>query len=165
MTNNLEPGNADTGMIVQMMKMLYLSLKQKQLMDELAKLAGIAATATASGGKFDKKLAGEKPPQHKGKYRKFLPVVEGTGIGSQEREQTEKNIEQDHLQEFSISHDILNVEKAVTMHNVKREKKRRSEKGKASATDKNLKKLRKREISRKARQKENKLFRFFKRVL
>ncbi|KAG4395469.1 hypothetical protein GLYMA_20G228801v4 [Glycine max] len=127
MTNNLEPGNADTGMIVQMMKMLYLSLKQKQLM--------------------------------------FLPVVEGTGIGSQEREQTEKNIEQDHLQEFSISHDILNVEKAVTMHNVKREKKRRSEKGKASATDKNLKKLRKREISRKARQKENKLFRFFKRVL
>lgn len=40
--------------------------------DELGNVAGIAATSTASGGKFDKKLAGEKPPQHKGKYRKVV---------------------------------------------------------------------------------------------
>lgn len=39
---------------------------------ELGNVAGIAATATASGGKFDKKLQGEKPAQHKGKYRKVV---------------------------------------------------------------------------------------------
>ncbi|RDX79648.1 Ribosome biogenesis regulatory protein-like protein [Mucuna pruriens] len=104
--------------------------------DELGNVAGIAATATASGGKFDKKLAGEKPAQHKGKYRKFLPVVEGTGIGSQEREQTEKILNKIMSKN---SHAILNVEKAVTMHTVKKEKKRKSERGKASATDKKLK--------------------------
>ena len=32
MMNSLEPGNADMGMIVQMMKMLFLSLRQNQLM-------------------------------------------------------------------------------------------------------------------------------------
>ncbi|GKC82748.1 ribosome biogenesis regulatory protein, partial [Tanacetum coccineum] len=32
--------------------------------DELQNVAGMAATSTASGGKFDKKLAGEKPPKH-----------------------------------------------------------------------------------------------------
>lgn len=45
---------------------------KKVTKDELGNVAGIAATATASGGKFDKKLAGEKPPQHKGKYRKVV---------------------------------------------------------------------------------------------
>lgn len=38
--------------------------------DELGSVAGIAATATASGGKFDKKLQGEKKPKHEHKYRK-----------------------------------------------------------------------------------------------
>lgn len=38
--------------------------------DELQNVAGMAATSTASGGKFDKKLAGEKPPKHDKKYRK-----------------------------------------------------------------------------------------------
>lgn len=38
--------------------------------DELGNVAGLAATATASGGKFDKKLPGEKPAKHEGKYRK-----------------------------------------------------------------------------------------------
>lgn len=37
---------------------------------ELENVAGMAATSTASGGKFDKKLAGEKPPKHPGKFRK-----------------------------------------------------------------------------------------------
>ncbi|KAK7388614.1 hypothetical protein VNO78_23436 [Psophocarpus tetragonolobus] len=109
---------------------------KKVTKDELGNVAGIAATATASGGKFDKKLAGEKPQQHQGKYRKFLPVVEGSGIGSQEREQTEKILNKIISKN---SHDILNVEKAVRMHNVKKEKKRRSEKGKASPTDRKLK--------------------------
>ncbi|XP_027332527.1 ribosome biogenesis regulatory protein homolog isoform X2 [Abrus precatorius] len=109
---------------------------KKVTKNELGNVAGIAATATASGGKFDKKLPGEKPAQHKGKYRKFLPVVEGTGMGSQEREQTEKILNKIISKN---SHDILNVEKAVTVHNVKKEKKRRSEKGKSSATDSKLK--------------------------
>lgn len=38
--------------------------------DELQNVAGMAASATASGGKFDKKLPGEKPPKHDKKYRK-----------------------------------------------------------------------------------------------
>lgn len=37
---------------------------------ELENVAGMAAAATASGGKFDKKLPGEKPAKHPGKYRK-----------------------------------------------------------------------------------------------
>ncbi|GJT03811.1 reverse transcriptase domain, reverse transcriptase zinc-binding domain protein [Tanacetum coccineum] len=32
--------------------------------DELQNVAGMAATSTNSGGKFEKKLAGEKPPKH-----------------------------------------------------------------------------------------------------
>lgn len=48
---------------------------KKATKDELGNVAGIAATATASGGKFDKKLAGEKPPQHKGKYRKVGTIL------------------------------------------------------------------------------------------
>ncbi|KAK7388704.1 hypothetical protein VNO78_23531 [Psophocarpus tetragonolobus] len=81
---------------------------KKVTKDKLGNVAGIAATATASGGKFDKKLAGEKPQQHQGKYRKFLPVVEGTGIRSQEREQTEKILNKIISKN---SHDILNIEK------------------------------------------------------
>ncbi|KAG7022063.1 Ribosome biogenesis regulatory protein-like protein, partial [Cucurbita argyrosperma subsp. argyrosperma] len=76
--------------------------------DELGNVAGMAATSTASGGKFDKKLAGEKPAKHQGKYRKFLPVVEGTGIGSQEREQTEKVL---NRLISKNSHEILNINK------------------------------------------------------
>ncbi|KAK7292064.1 hypothetical protein RIF29_07727 [Crotalaria pallida] len=104
--------------------------------DELGNVAGMAATSTASGGKFDRKLAGEKPAQHKGKYRKFLPVVEGTGIGSLEKEQTEKVLNKIMSKN---SHDILNVSKAVTMTNVKREKKRKNDKRSTSATDSKLK--------------------------
>lgn len=37
---------------------------------ELGDVAGIAATSTASGGKFDKKVPGEKAPKHQGKHRK-----------------------------------------------------------------------------------------------
>ena len=109
---------------------------KKVTKDELGNIAGTVATSTASGGKFDKRLAGEKPAQHKGKYRKFLPVVEGKGIGSQEKEQTEKILNKIMSKH---SHDILNVDKAVSMHTVKKEKKRRFEKAKASATDSKLK--------------------------
>lgn len=44
--------------------------------DELQNFAGMASTATASGGKFDKKLPGEKPPKHEKKYRKVCAVHE-----------------------------------------------------------------------------------------
>ncbi|KAK9208316.1 hypothetical protein WN944_000670 [Citrus x changshan-huyou] len=89
---------------------------------ELGDVAGIAATSTASGGKFDKKVPGEKAPKHQGKHRKFLPVVEGSGIGSREKEQTDKVLNKLFSKH---SHEILNVEKAVTAYNVKREKKQR----------------------------------------
>lgn len=104
--------------------------------DELGNVAGMAANATASGGKFDKKLPGEKPPKHDKKYRKFLPVAEGSGMGSLERQQTEKV-----LNKFMSknSHEILNVQKAVNMYNVKKDKKGRSQGGKSSSTDNKLK--------------------------
>ncbi|XP_022987784.1 ribosome biogenesis regulatory protein homolog [Cucurbita maxima] len=99
--------------------------------DELGNVAGMAATATASGGKFDKKLPGEKPPKHEGKYRKFLPVVEGTGVGSREREQTEKVL---NRLISKNSHEILNINKAVNMYNVKREKRRKHDDRKPSSS-------------------------------
>ncbi|KAK9101970.1 hypothetical protein Sjap_019224 [Stephania japonica] len=106
--------------------------------DELENIAGMAATATASGGKFDKKLPGEKPAKHPGKYRKFLPVAEGKGMGSQEQQQTEKVL---NKLMSKHSHEILNVGKAVTMFNVKKEKKRRNNnmKEKSSSTSSKFK--------------------------
>ncbi|KAK4344213.1 hypothetical protein RND71_037307 [Anisodus tanguticus] len=104
--------------------------------DELGNVAGMAANATASGGKFDKKLPGEKPPKHDKKYRKFLPVAEGSGMGSLEKQQTEKVLNK--LMAKS-SHEILNVQKAVNMYNVKKDKKGRIQGGKggrSSTTDK-----------------------------
>jgi len=43
--------------------------------DELGNVAGLAATATASGGKFDKKLPGEKKPKHEQKHRKVSGAI------------------------------------------------------------------------------------------
>ncbi|KAM7509397.1 hypothetical protein LguiA_019850 [Lonicera macranthoides] len=111
--------------------------------DELQNVAGMAATATASGGKFDKKLAGEKLPKHDKKYRKFLPVVGRSGVVSLERQQTEKVL---NKLISKNSHEILNVDKAVNMYNVKKDKKRGSQRGGAgkklfssSSTSSNLK--------------------------
>ncbi|KAI5589951.1 hypothetical protein POPTR_005G231000v4 [Populus trichocarpa] len=107
--------------------------KKKFTKDELGNVAGLASTATASGGKFDKKLRGEKPVKNQGKHRKFLPVVEGSGIGSQEKEQTDRVLSK---LISSNSHEILNVDKAVTMYNVNKERKRRNQYGKPSSTRK-----------------------------
>ena len=43
---------------------------QKIGKEALGDVAGLAATSTASGGKFDKKLPGEKPPKKQGKHHK-----------------------------------------------------------------------------------------------
>ncbi|KAL4304082.1 hypothetical protein GQ457_10G003290 [Hibiscus cannabinus] len=112
---------------------------KKVTKDELGNVAGMAATSTASGGKFDRKLPGEKPAKKQGKHRTFLPVVEGSGIGSREKEQTE-NVLNKLISKHS--HEILNVGKAVTMYNVKKEKKarnRRNQEGKSSSTSNKLK--------------------------
>ncbi|XP_051142315.1 ribosome biogenesis regulatory protein homolog [Andrographis paniculata] len=101
--------------------------------DELQNVAGMAATSTASGGKFDKKLPGEKPPKHEKKYRKFLPAVEGSGMGAMERQQTEKVL---NKLISKNSHEILNVEKAVNMYNVKKEKRQRKQGGQSSSSGK-----------------------------
>ncbi|KAI3891113.1 hypothetical protein MKW98_007418 [Papaver atlanticum] len=66
------------------------SVQKKVGKHELESVAGMAATSTANGGKFDKKLPGEKPPKHPGKFQKFLPVAEGKGMGSLEMQQTGK---------------------------------------------------------------------------
>ncbi|KAK6941642.1 Ribosomal biogenesis regulatory protein [Dillenia turbinata] len=86
--------------------------------NELQDIAGKAGTSTASGGKFDKKLPGEKPEKHEGKYRKFLPVVEKRGADSQERKQTER---------------------AVTIINAKKEKKQSKRSERSSSTPSKLK--------------------------
>ncbi|PNY01404.1 ribosome biogenesis regulatory family protein [Trifolium pratense] len=115
------------------------AVQKKVTKDELGNVAGIASTATASGGKFDKKLPGEKPPKHKGKFRKFPPVApaaDGKATGPTEREQAEKILNKILSKN---NHDILNVKKAVTVTNVKKEKNRRSDKSKSSTTNSKLK--------------------------
>ncbi|KAK9284816.1 hypothetical protein L1049_023993 [Liquidambar formosana] len=104
--------------------------------EELGSVAGMAATATASGGKFDKKLPGEKPARREGKFRKFLPVAEGSGMGSQERLQTQEVL---NKLISKNSHEILNINKAVNMYNGKKEKKWRNQQGKSSSTSSKLK--------------------------
>ncbi|XP_052187487.1 ribosome biogenesis regulatory protein homolog [Diospyros lotus] len=104
---------------------------KKATKQELENVAGMAGTSTASGGKFDKKLPGEKPPKHEGKYRKYLPVVEGSGMGSLEKQQTEKVL---NKLISKNSHDILNVEKAVNMYNVKKERRQRNKQGTSSSS-------------------------------
>ncbi|PIN24339.1 Regulator of ribosome synthesis [Handroanthus impetiginosus] len=111
------------------------AIPKKVNKDELENVAGMAATATASGGKFDKKLPGEKPLKHEKKYRKFLPAVEGSGMGALEKQQTEKVL---NKLISKNSHEILNVEKAVNMYNVKKEKKQRRQ-GRQSSTSSKLK--------------------------
>ncbi|KAJ8444627.1 hypothetical protein Cgig2_023690 [Carnegiea gigantea] len=103
---------------------------------ELEEVAGTAATSTASIGKFDKKLPGEKPPKNKGKNRKFLPVAEGRGMGSQEKEQTDKIL---NKLISKHSHETLNVDKAVRKINVQKEKKHKSKQDKSSSTSSKLK--------------------------
>ncbi|KAL7092092.1 hypothetical protein ACP275_12G144300 [Erythranthe tilingii] len=98
------------------------SMPKKISKDELQHVAGMASTATASGGKFDKKLPGEKAPKHEKKYRKFLPAVEGSGMGALEKQQNE-NVLNKLMSKHS--HEILNVQKAVDMYNVKSDKKRK----------------------------------------
>ncbi|KAK6126209.1 hypothetical protein DH2020_040052 [Rehmannia glutinosa] len=112
------------------------TMPKKVSKDELQNVAGLAATSTASGGKFDKKLPGEKPPKHEKKYRKFLPAVEGSGMGDMERQQTEKVL---NKLISKNSHEILNVEKAVNMYNVKREKRQRKQGGGQSSSSSKFK--------------------------
>ncbi|KAL5975806.1 hypothetical protein ACLOJK_020134 [Asimina triloba] len=109
------------------------SVPKKASKDELANVAGMAATSTASGGKFDKKLPGEKPAKHSGKYRKFLPVVEGMGMGAQEKQQTDKIL---NKLMSKHSNEILN---AVSVYNVQSEKKRRKAHQSSYSTSSKLK--------------------------
>jgi regulator of ribosome biosynthesis len=81
--------------------------------DELGDVAGLAATSTASGGKFDKKLPGEKPPKKQGKHHKYLPVVSGRGDVNAEKEQTNNVLSKIFSKH---SHEILNVGKVKPIH-------------------------------------------------
>ncbi|KAG0592819.1 hypothetical protein KC19_1G283400 [Ceratodon purpureus] len=79
---------------------------------DLGDAAGLASTATASIGKFDKKLPGEKPAKKLGKHRKFLPVVDGEG--------KEKELITNVMRKVLAENDFsgLDVNKAVRAHNV-----------------------------------------------
>ncbi|XP_021741711.1 ribosome biogenesis regulatory protein homolog [Chenopodium quinoa] len=106
---------------------------KKLTKNELEEIAGAAATSTASIGKFDKKLPGEKPLKSKGKHRKFLPVAQGKGMGSQEREQTDKIL---NKLMSKHSHDSLNVNRAVrniNLQNEKKQQKNKRDKGSSSS--------------------------------
>nr|CAB3503201.1 unnamed protein product [Digitaria exilis] len=63
-------------------------LPKKSRKEDLDNVAGMASSATASGGKFEK-LPGEKPPKHPGKHRKFLLVAEGKGMGNLGKQQVD----------------------------------------------------------------------------
>uniref|UniRef100_A0A0A9EV26 Ribosome biogenesis regulatory protein n=1 Tax=Arundo donax TaxID=35708 RepID=A0A0A9EV26_ARUDO len=93
----------------------------------------MASSATASGGKFDEKLPGEKPPKHPGKHRKFLPVAEGKGMGNQEKQQNDKIL--NSLLARS-SEEQIDVGKAITMYKVKKENQRRKDKDMSSKSNK-----------------------------
>ncbi|CAH8392629.1 unnamed protein product [Eruca vesicaria subsp. sativa] len=103
---------------------------QKIGKEALGDVAGFASTSTASGGKFDKKLPGEKPPKKQGKHHKYLPVLPRYGEVDEEKEQTNKVLSK-LLSKHS--HEILNVGKAIDMYNDYKEKKKsgRSDKLKA----------------------------------
>jgi regulator of ribosome biosynthesis len=47
-------------------------LPKKSRKEDLENVAGMALSATASGGKFDEKLPSEKPAKHPGKQRKVF---------------------------------------------------------------------------------------------
>ncbi|MCO5613346.1 hypothetical protein L7F22_067622 [Adiantum nelumboides] len=93
---------------------------------EIGFAAGLAGTSTASGGKLDRKLDGEKRAQHNGKYRKFLPVVEGSGMGLQEKQQFERVLSKLLA---ANSSDVIDVKKAVSVLNVQEESRAHKAKG------------------------------------
>ncbi|CAL5024609.1 unnamed protein product [Urochloa decumbens] len=108
-------------------------LPKKSRKEDLENVAGMASSATASGGKFDEKLPGEKPPKHPGKHRKFLPVAEGKGMGNLEKQQNDKILNSLLARN---SEEQLDVGKAITMYKVKKEKQRKKDKDMSSKSDK-----------------------------
>ncbi|XP_044952042.1 ribosome biogenesis regulatory protein homolog [Hordeum vulgare subsp. vulgare] len=111
-------------------------LPRKAKKEDLENVAGMASAATASGGKFDKKLPGEKPLKKAGKNRKFLPVVEGKGMGNLEKQQNEKILNSLLAKNFE---EPLDVSKAITMYKVKKDNKRRKDKQSSSSGSNKLK--------------------------
>jgi len=108
-------------------------LPRKHKKEDLENVAGMASSATASGGKFDKKLPGEKPLKKTGKHRKFLPVAEGKGMGNLEKQQNDKILNNLLAKNFE---EPLDVSKAITMYKVKKDNKRRKDKKSSSGSDK-----------------------------
>ncbi|KAE8794326.1 Ribosome biogenesis regulatory protein-like protein [Hordeum vulgare] len=108
-------------------------LPRKAKKEDLENVAGMASAATASGGKFDKKLPGEKPLKKAGKNRKFLPVVEGKGMGNLEKQQNEKILNSLLAKNFEEPLD------AITMYKVKKDNKRRKDKQSSSSGSNKLK--------------------------
>ncbi|VAI54475.1 unnamed protein product [Triticum turgidum subsp. durum] len=109
-------------------------LPRKGKKEDLENVAGMASAATASGGKFDKKLPGEKPLKKAGKNRKFLPVVEGKGMGNLEKQQNDKILNSLLAKNFE---EPLDVSKAITMYKVKKDNKRRKDKQSSSSSGSN----------------------------
>uniref|UniRef100_A0A0E0PTB7 Serine protease n=1 Tax=Oryza rufipogon TaxID=4529 RepID=A0A0E0PTB7_ORYRU len=103
-------------------------LPKKSRKEDLENVAGMGS-ATASGGKFDEKLPGEKPPKHPGKHKKFIPVAEGEGMGNLGKQQNDKIL----MSLLARNSEQLD---ANTMYKVKKEKRRRKDREMSSRSDK-----------------------------
>jgi len=67
-------------------------LPKKSRKEDLESVVGMASSATASGGKFDEKLLGEKPPKHPGKRQRVcLERRNHTGISQESVQFHRKN--------------------------------------------------------------------------
>ncbi|KAG9151475.1 hypothetical protein Leryth_015092 [Lithospermum erythrorhizon] len=101
--------------------------------DELQNVAGMAATATAKAAKICMHQEKQLISLHSYIWIQYLPVVEGSGMASLERQRTEKVL---NKLISKNSHELINVEKAVNMYNVKEDNKRRTQKGKSFTSNK-----------------------------
>ncbi|RLM66736.1 hypothetical protein C2845_PM16G24590 [Panicum miliaceum] len=120
-------------------------LPKKSRKEDLENVAGMASSATASGGKFDEKFLGEKPPKHPGKHRQFLPVAEGKGMGNLEKQQNDKILNSllarnsdEQLDVGKATNSIREqfCKQAITMYKVKKEKQRRKDRETPPKSDK-----------------------------
>ncbi|CAI7857679.1 unnamed protein product [Closterium sp. NIES-54] len=96
-------------------------------------VASLAAGSTASGGKFDRRLEGEKRAKKVGKHRKFLPVAARGAEGEREGKMISSVVDRVVSRHAT---DVMDVNKAVTVLQVGEERKRRAAKWNAAAADK-----------------------------
>ncbi|GJP64562.1 hypothetical protein CLOP_g21537 [Closterium sp. NIES-67] len=93
-------------------------------------VASLAAGSTASGGKFDRRLEGEKRAKKVGKHRKFLPVAARGAEGEREGKMITSVVDRVVSRHAT---DVIDVNKAVSVLQVGEERKRRAAKWSGAA--------------------------------